>query len=100
MLSGKKTRIDHTSQTLIDVILTSDTSKILSSGAFDPTISDHKLVYATVKLQRNRGKPKIKTVRNYKNIDIKSFKPTLENTPWWVCNVFEDTDDVANSWEV
>ena len=32
----KPTRIDHTSQTLIDVILTSDTSKILSSGAFDP----------------------------------------------------------------
>ena len=73
----KPTRIDHTSQTLIDVILTSDnTSKILSSGAFDPTISDHKLVYAIVKLQRNREKPKIKTVRNYKNIDVKFFKTT------------------------
>ena len=96
----KPTRIDHTSQTLIDVILTSDTSKILSSGAFDPAISDHKLVYAIVKLQRNREKPKIKTVRNYKNIDVKSFKTTLENTPWWVSNVFEDIDDVANSWEV
>ena len=96
----KPTRIDHTSQTLIDVILTSDTSKILSSGAFNPAISDHKLVYVIVKLQRNREKPKIKTVRNYKNIDVKSFKTTLENTPWWVSNVFEDIDDVANSWEV
>ena len=62
----KPTRIELTSQMLIDVILTSDTSKVLKSGTFDPAISDHKLVDAVIKLQRNKEKPKIRTVRNYK----------------------------------
>ena len=52
---------------------------MLKSGTFDPAISDHKLVYAVIKLQRNNEKLKIKTVRNYKNMDIKSFKTTLDN---------------------
>ena len=96
----KPTRIELTSQMLIDVILTSDTSKVLKSGTFDPAISDHKLVDAVIKLQRNKEKPNIRTVRNYKNMDIKSFKMTLDTTPWWICNVFEDIDDVVNTWEL
>ena len=94
----RPTRIELTSEMLIDVILTSDTSKVLKSGTFDPAISDHKLVYAVIKLQRNNERLKIKTVRNYKNMDIKSFKTTLDTTPWWICNVFEDIDDVVNTW--
>ena len=96
----KPARIGLTSETLIDVILTSDTSKMLKSGTFDQAISDHKLVYAVIKLQRNKERSKIKTVRNYKNMDIKSFKTTLDTTRWWICNVFEDIDDVVNTWEL
>lgn len=28
------------------------------------------------------------------------FKTTLEDTPWWVTNIFDDVDDVANAWEL
>ena len=33
-------------------------------------------------------------------MDIKSFKTTLDTTPWWICSVFEDKDDVVNTWEL
>ena len=81
--------MELTSQTILDVISTSDTSKVLKSSTFDPATSDHQLVYAVIQLQRNREKPKIRTVRNYKNMDIESIKTTLDTTPWWICNVFE-----------
>ena len=44
--------IELTLQTLIDVILTNDTSIVLKSGTFDPAISDHRLVYAVIQLQK------------------------------------------------
>ena len=35
-------------------------------------------------------------VKNYKNMNIDEFKQTLEDTPWWVTNIFDDVDDVVN----
>ena len=39
-------------------------------------------------------------VENYKAMNIDEFKKTLEDTPWWVTNIFDDVDDVANAWEL
>lgn len=39
-------------------------------------------------------------VKNYKTMNIDEFKKTLEDTPWWVTNIFDDVDDVANAWEL
>lgn len=33
-------------------------------------------------------------------MNIDEFKKTLEDTPWWVTNIFDDVDDVANAWEL
>ena len=33
-------------------------------------------------------------------MDIKSFKTTLDTTPWWICNMFEDINDVVNTCEL
>ena len=67
------------SETLLDLILISDISKILKVGSFDPAISDHKLVYSVVKLTRKREQQILETV-----------KLALQNTPWWISNLFED----------
>ena len=42
-------RITEDTATTIDLIIVSDTSKILNSGTFELAISDHKLVFATLK---------------------------------------------------
>ena len=48
------TRIAENSETLLDLILISNESKILKAGTFDPAISDHKLIYTIVNLNRRR----------------------------------------------
>ena len=30
----------------------------------------------------------------------KAFKLALQNTPWWISNLFEDLDEVVNTWEL
>jgi phosphoribosylaminoimidazolecarboxamide formyltransferase/IMP cyclohydrolase len=42
----------------------------------------------------------IKTVKNYKYVDKSKFKSALQNVPWWVCDIFDDLDDVQNAWEL
>ena len=93
------TRIAEASATLIDLILTSETSKITTSGTFDLALSDHKLVFAVVNLKRQKQQPKIAFVRNYKNLDIGKLKEEFDVAPWWICNTFEDVEDVTYAWE-
>lgn len=39
-------------------------------------------------------------VKNYKTMNIDEFKTTLEDTPWWGTNIFDDVDNLANAWEL
>ena len=39
-------------------------------------------------------------IKDYKNMNIDEFQKTLGDTPWWVTNIFDDVDDVANAWEL
>eukprot|EP00112_Aurelia_sp_Birch-Aquarium-sp1_P008427 Seg1927.10 transcript_id=Seg1927.10/GoldUCD/mRNA.D3Y31 product="hypothetical protein" protein_id=Seg1927.10/GoldUCD/D3Y31 len=94
------TRIAKTSETLIDLILTSNESKVAKAGTSELSISDHKLVYSIIKLHRARQEPRIITVKNYKNIDTGKLQKTMDSTPWWIGNIFEDVDDVWNTWEL
>lgn len=73
-------------------------SKVIKSGSLDSGTSNHKLVYSVINLQKPVKKPRIRMVKelqNYEHID--GFKTTLEDTPWWVTNIFDDVDDVANA---
>ena len=51
---------------LIGLVITSNTSKIVNSGGYDPGLSDHCLVFAVVKFKREKVPPKIIITRNYK----------------------------------
>ena len=42
----------------------------------------------------------MKTVKNYKLVNKENFKLTLQNAPWWIGNLFDDIDDVVNTWEL
>ena len=93
------TRITADGSSLINVILTSNSSKVKVSGSYDPGISDHKLVYAVINLFRKRSRPKIRLDRNYKSLDIESLHKTFERAPWHICGIFDDPDDIAWAWE-
>ena len=94
------TRTSAHSNTLIDLILTINTSKVLRSDVIDYCIADHKFIYVIYKLKIRNPKPFVKYVHNFKNVleNPKDFKHDLESAPWWVCSTFEDLDDITWAW--
>ena len=96
---NKATRITDSSATLIDLIICSDISKISHQGVCDLGISDHHLIYAVINLKRKRQKPTLKTVYDYKKVDLDSLQRDFAAAPWSICNVFDDLDDATWAWE-
>ena len=70
----KPTRAAASSETIIHLIISSEPSKVIKSGSLDPAISDHKLAYSVINLQKPVKKPRIKMVKNYKNMNTDEFK--------------------------
>ena len=68
------TRTDRTTQTLIDLIIVSDVNKVTSKGVTYPGISDHSIVYENIKISRDKVKPIVKTVKDFKNIKRRSIQ--------------------------
>lgn len=70
-LISQCTRVSPTSQSIIDLVLTSDKSNISNSGAIDYGISDHAIIYCTRKTRRPvincHHTVKIRSMRNYNN---------------------------------
>ena len=99
-LITKPTRVTESTKSIIDLIIVNSCSKVKSSGVLDLSIADHKLVYATLKLKFKNPKPTIRSVRDYKKFDRQAFQKALKDTPWWISSIFDDVDDVANTWEL
>ena len=77
------TRITENTETLIAVIITSDSPKILSSGVLHVGMSDHSLVYAIrkVTIPNRQGKLRYVTSRQFKNFDPDEFRNDVKLMP-------------------
>ena len=96
------TRVTEHSSTIIDLICTNNMPKVNSAGVIDFCIADHKFIYISFKLAKSRNSPPvIKQVKNFKGVkeDPKSLQNDLETTPWWICSIFDEIDDVTWAWE-
>ena len=71
------THIDRTTQTLIDLIIVSDVNKVISKGVAHASISDDSIVNANIKISRDKVKPIVKTVKDFKNINEDQFKDDI-----------------------
>ena len=78
-LVEKSIRVTETSQTLIDVILTTNKLFIDTCNVMSSTISDHSLVYLTLKLKAQRTRTSYVTTRSYKNFDPDKFIEDLSH---------------------
>lgn len=92
------TRITLTSSTLIDLIVTTRKESVGITGVFPIGISDHYLIYATLRLKNKKPSPKFITTRNFKRLDEERFKTDIETAPFHVASVFDDEDDVLWAW--
>ncbi|PFX28993.1 hypothetical protein AWC38_SpisGene6301, partial [Stylophora pistillata] len=95
------TRTSEHSNTLIDLILTNNISKVSSSDVINYCIADHKFTYVVYKLKTRDPKPFVKYVQNFKNVmkNPNDLKHDLESAPWWVCSTFDDIDDITWAWD-
>lgn len=64
------------------------------TGVMPLGISDHCLVYATLKLGSKRPPPKINRTRNFKNFNATNFKADIEKIPFHILEIFHHKDDV------
>lgn len=89
----KPTRITETTETLIDVMLSSNPVLLKESGVFDITISDHFLVFCVLNLKLTKSKPTEISTRSYRNFNPQSFDEDISRIPWDTVNIFEQTED-------
>ena len=75
------TQITDDMATTISLIIVNDTSKILNSGTLELAISDHKLVFATLKWHRYNPCPVLKEVHDHKKLEKVNFKGHLNGFP-------------------
>ena len=82
------TRVTETSKSILDVILASDTKQVMENS-----ISDHDLVYVTLRLKKARSKPVYITTRSFKHYSPVDFNSDVSLAPWSIVNVFDNVED-------
>ena len=92
-LINSPTRIDKTSETLLDIILTNSKAKVLTSGVIDVQISDHSLVYTILRSSAPRTRSRQIVTRVYKTFKRDEFLNDLQSIPFSVIDIFDDVND-------
>ena len=91
-LIKEPTRVTETSSSLIDIIMTSNVSLVENHGVALSHISDHYLIYASLKLKMLKPPPSYKCVRSYKNYKPDSFLADLQRIPWYDISIMDDAN--------
>ena len=95
------TRITDHSLTLIDYIYCNSLSNVLSTKVPILRLSDHFPVFVTRKLNSSSVLKKSHhsiSYRSFKNFNETEFIFDLSSTPWDVIKIFDDTNDIVESW--
>ena len=92
-LITKPTRVTGTTSSILDVILASDTKQVRNVMVLESSISDHDLVYITLKLKKERSKPVYITTRSYKHYKADAFNDDVSKAPWSIVDIFDDVED-------
>lgn len=80
---NEPTRITANTSTLLDAIFVSDCSLVNECGTISTDhISDHKMVYCSLKLSKIPVEPKIIQYRCYKYFDVNNFLKDMHDLPW------------------
>ena len=92
-LINEPTRLSQSSSSLIDVILTNNKCRFLSSGVLEPHLSDHHLVYTVMRISYTLHRSRKVICRSYKAYNKDQFVTDLAYAPFHVASIFDDADD-------
>ena len=96
-LIKEPTRVTSSSQSLIDLFLTNEPAKFVTSGVSHIGRSDHSLIYVSRKLTCPGSFPRIIKSRQYKNFMPDYFLDDMALVPW---DMIELIDNPTRAWEV
>ena len=99
-LITEPTRITESSSTLIDLIYTNYTDRVVCSGVSHIGISEHSLIYVYRKLSLafpSKGHSTI-SYRNFQNFNRESFRNDITQQDW-SCNGSEDPNVLWTDWK-
>ena len=97
-LIKQPTRVTENLKTLIDVLLTSTPNLVAETKVIPVSISDHDLVFVSLKLKKERNKPVYIYARSqYKRYNREAFLKDTSNAPWSVVDCFDDLEDSLNA---
>ena len=82
------TRVTETTESLIDVILTSNKNLIKQSNVLQTTIGNHFLASCKLTLMRPKSVPPTITTRSFKNFNTEAFCKDISETPFDTVNIF------------
>ena len=99
-LINQPTRVTENSKTLIDVFLTSTPNLVAETKVVPVSISDHDLVFASLKLKKERTKPVYIYARSYKRYNREAFLKDMSAAPWSVVDCFDDVEDSLNAFNL
>ena len=94
------TRITNISQTMLDLIFVNIEHRIIDSGVIPMSISDHSLVYCTLKTGVRKASPKVIFVPLLQIFQRWFFYQwnDIENIPWHVVENETNIDDAVITW--
>ena len=87
------TRTTRNSQTLIDLLFSSNPDRFSSTGAVAFTGSDHFMIYGE-REERVSAIPRVTTVRSFKKCDKDAMLSDLDRAPWHVMEMFSSVDEM------
>ena len=98
-LISEPTRITEHSQSLIDVLFTSNPDLFSSTGTVAFTGSDHLMVYGECS-ENVKSSPKVSFARSFKKCDTNALLSDLDGAPWHLIDMFDCLDDKWDYWRV
>ena len=99
-LIAQFTSVFPTSKTTIDLILTTDKSKISQSGVIEYGVSDHYIIYCTRKIQKALfNYHKSIKIRSLKNYNKEAFNLSLETVDWSSVSQCTTADNAWNGFK-
>ena len=98
-LITEPTRKTKTTQTTLDLILTNNKAKSVTSGVVDKHISDHSLVYTILRSSAPRARSRKICFHSLKNFSQENFVRDMQFVPFHIINLFDELDDKVYAFE-
>ena len=92
-LIAKPTRKTKTAETLLDLLLTNDKKKVLTSAVVDTQFSDHSLVYTILRSSAPGTRSQKICFRSLKNFSRENFVHDMQIVPSHIIDLFHERDD-------